>query len=238
MQRILKLATLPVVLCGCYTTSVVAVPGYGAALKLGGPPKPLVYEEHEINWELMPSIVKYAVITGVSGDRSTLPRGVEKAASKIAADVLILSQAAAIYSGSIMVYGSYGGFSIPTYTHVLFGTCFRTAPARTGFRTDGRGVIITMIPDARAKQGGLQEGDRVLSLDNHPLDYGPAILEWKPGQKVRAVFVRPQTGRLEADIELLPNPAIWPTIEKIEPLRNVSDDDNEGGAIIRRPPGR
>lgn len=109
---------------------------------------------------------------------------------------------------------TYVGFGISTVNNVVrpqaTAICCRACPISTGIRAR-RDYMVTSL-DESAKACGILEGDTVLTIDGcsveHPADdvseWAHRVLAKRPGDKLRVVWIRPGTGRMEGEIVAQP----------------------------------
>ena len=66
--------------------------------------------------------------------------------------------------------------------------------------------MVTVISNKALYEGGLLEGDTIISIDDAPIPpTHDAMLDWDPGQVVRLIWIRPGTGRMAAEVKLIHN---------------------------------
>lgn len=200
------LALLSIFVQGCYQVQVTELLAYDAARKVAPKGAAHFLRANEVDWESMPSLVKYANISAISGNPGFLEGAIRRRAKDLEPDLVVFAAGPAIYTGSVAVYGNGIALSSPMYAQVLHGTCYRLTPGRFGCKTDGEGTICSIDADSKVREAGIHEGDRVLSINGRYFDSALGAISWRPGDKVRVIGIRPYTGKMEAEVTIVENP--------------------------------
>jgi hypothetical protein len=240
-MKILKASTL-LVLIGCPACIHVEVTKFSAfnlASRMGRPENPKLFYRDSIDMQQLPACQLFAVISATSGSSSweAMARRIWQEGAELGADLIILQQGDKVYAGSV---GNYWGFGVtttqPVYHDLLFGGCFKIPAGRLGLFSDETGMIIVLTEGGHAREAGLLEGDKILSMDGVPWDKSQnsglptKLLGLRPDQVVNLVCVRPGTGRLEGKVKCIPNPPVHLNLPDVFPWNppevDVSDYDS------------
>jgi len=199
---VLLLACFPV---GCVYTGVERLPFYDKALVQPAPAKTKLIYEELVDWSSLPLLIPFAIDRATYDSwtgREEIAQRYWKHGIKEKADVVRVSIPERKPNGLII-------------SNALF--C-RVAPCDPGFRVDSTGTIISINRSSNARQNGLLEGDKLVSIDGVSLEtcvdaMNPACFQYqmklhslKPGDEITLVCVRSGTGRLETKVKCLENP--------------------------------
>lgn len=197
--------------------------------------EPIILRDFEVPSNF-PEMVPFARIDGDfhHGDE---PRQASELATRatnlgFAPDLLLYSTGGAQFTGAVTNHIGFGAFlTTPVYRHAGYGWCCRLLPARLGIRRNEVEMVVA-LDEATREQCQIQEGDTLLSVDGHALTrnrdgISPSLirlLNAKPGEAVRLVWIRPGTGRMEAAVKLLePHPI--PDVQQFRPKPRRPDED-------------
>lgn len=133
----------------------------------------------------------------------------------LAPDFLIYVPQGAAYAGSVSTYVGFGiATSTPTYRPQAMAFCMREVGFATGLRINEQDMVTEVADESRAC--GIQEGDTVVSIagsavarpNNQLSPWEIEALQHQPGEKVRVVWIRPGSGRMEGEV-VLQQPRDW-----------------------------
>jgi hypothetical protein len=170
----------------------------------------------------MSELVPYAIVSELLG--SVRP---ERRAEWMWARAIVFMPDAVVYGentpinvgsrGSHMSIGRVGfGSQRAIYKTPSYGVCCREAPSVIPVRTDDNLMVIDVGDQARGC--GLLEGDLLVSINGVVIEKGGNALRSlhhkdrlriQPGAKVKLGWIRPGTGKLEGEVEALPNPRTY-----------------------------
>jgi hypothetical protein len=212
------LATLLLVFAGCATTRLSPLqklPAFEIASQMPGPERPKCFLVTAVDPSAMPSMTPYAWLTATTGESNEYAiRQLWREAQKLKADVVMVSDRGMSNVGSVETYWGFGVTTHETVLRrVLQAICFRVNPGRPGLRCDNSGMVVYVDPEMTDAE--IKEGDHLLQIDGAPVSHGPQdaatsshhvrLLQAEPGRKVKVVWIRPGTGRMESTIAILPN---------------------------------
>ncbi len=202
---------------GCISVHVQKLPAYDAARRLPAHDRPKLFYAEDVDWSKMPAFAPFALIsagsTSIIPNRESFARSAWSEATKLGADVIVISDEDSQIAGYMMYYWGYGITSFhPVERRYVVGTCLKLQPARLGIRQDRTGMILSVDP--KTKECGILEGDTLLLIDDVPVTNGAQdlknycckLLTLQPEQSVSLVWLRPGLGRMEGKVKALANP--------------------------------
>lgn len=114
-------------------------------------------------------------------------------------------------------FGRFGfGSQRAIYKTPSYGVCCREAPSVIPVRTDENLMVVEVGDHARSC--GLLEGDLLVSINGVAVQKGQDALRSlhhserlriQPGARVKLGWIRPGTGKLEGEVDALPNPRTY-----------------------------
>jgi hypothetical protein len=223
MPAIAILALLISLLGGCASPrSVTKLPAYDAAIALvdyKSPKMPKIFARGEHTDAVVFELIPYCESewTRDGGDLTTTARSGVSTLIYHMPDAVVCSEGRTQVTGVVtthILFGvSSGGATTATPTAALG---YREAPAVLPFQWDLGSTMVRKIHD-RSKCGELIEGDTIASVNgidvtDKQLAYSALAADWiraKPGSKARVGWIRPGTGRMEGDVEMIANPRTY-----------------------------
>jgi hypothetical protein len=181
---------------------------------MDGPDRPRLFFAEEVDRHSLPAMAPYLLLEG-SGEvgREALARRMWHEASETKADVVLISGASAATSASSLVPdGASLSSGPPVSENDVLGVCYRICPARLGFHTDEDGIVVSVDDESDLRDAGLQEGDKVISIDGVPVSqelssgHYRELLTLQEAEPVKLIWIRPETGRMEATVRPVGNP--------------------------------
>lgn len=234
-MAMLCVAAVAVIMSGCQTFGIRRFPTFAAAAPIAPKAETRCYYAGESDLTAFPAMIPMARTDSSYAsayDRDFTARRLKlRAEIDVRSDVILFFEGEPYYAGTVSsAIGApiRGGGSVAIasssaiYATPMIGICLRLAPAKLAVLWNREGEINVVGDKVRAC--GITEGDRVLSIDATPVLYGEQsfssphlikALSWKPGQKVKLVWLRPDKGRMEGVATLEENP---PTYMKIPAL--------------------
>lgn len=137
-------------------------------------------------------------------------------------DLIVFRDQGSAYAGSMTQYLGFGmAMSTPVSRPQAVGYCMRLAPCIVGYVPDSTGMIVGLSDTAR--EAGMQEGDKVLSINGHAVEAPPGgmapwhaeSLQMKVGDEVDVVWIRPGAGRMQGKVKMQPNRVLSPSIPSL-----------------------
>lgn len=211
MRRTLLIATVlgMGVFCGtgCISTSIQRLPTFEMAAKKPAAQNPVLLFDEDVDLSLMPVAVPFAAVLSWGGElvsRDALARAGWREAKSLHSDFSICGELGVSSAGILTT--DYGSFAVsqPLLRKSMMTLCFRICPAKLGMRFAPDGSLSVVDEDGSAKEAGLTEGDKPVSIDGIPIEAGNLksahfrrTLQILPGEAVKFVWIRPGTGRME-----------------------------------------
>lgn len=231
--------TLALLMAGCSSIEMNRLPNFDRVGQRTGSRAVLVTPVSQYDESSLPEFVPYCILFHTSSGRTRAKaiRQLWHRADELGADLVWASEREMINVGA---FSTYLGFGITKHTpsskSVVRATLFRRPPGRLGLGTDEEGMVVLIDGDG-PRDAGLLEGDRILSVDgalwSKPGDTLRAprfarLSTAKPGDQLKLVWIRPGVGRMEGDLEVVPNrrlPEIEPSVSWESPWLPDWDDD-------------
>ena len=199
------------------------------------PSEPPMYREYAPPADL-PAFVVYAQLAGDfhGGSEGSQMRALEREVRerKLAPDFMLYSNRGVANVGTVTQHVGFGIYSSsPVYRPQAAVWCCRLAPSSVGLAYDAN-QMVTLVEDW-ARGSGIQEGDTLVSLAGATVKpstpdrlaaWATKRLEVMPGEDVKAIWIRPGTGRMEGVIKAgVPqpksvSPSVVPPAPKVEPV--------------------
>jgi hypothetical protein len=205
--RFIILIIIPI-LTGCIHIKVHKQPNFDKAMALGGPEECRVYQSEAPSPGGNKSRVPYVAVTATGDsfpDSEFIKRGTKRL-REFNPDLIIVQSPQTQRTGTYHSFGLYSGLSTPIYTKTITLWACRYTKARLGMLWDNETHMVTVISNKALYEGGLLEGDTIISIDDAPIPpTHDAMLDWDPGQVVRLIWIRPGTGRMAAEVKLIHN---------------------------------
>jgi hypothetical protein len=205
--RFIILIIIPI-LTGCIHIKVHKQPNFDKAMAFGGPEECRVYQSEAPSPGGNKSRVPYVAVTATGDsfpDSEFIKRGTKRL-REFNPDLIIVQSPQTQRTGTYHSFGLYSGLSTPIYTKTITLWACRYTKARLGMLWDNETHMVTVISNKALYEGGLLEGDTIISIDDAPIPpTHDAMLDWDPGQVVRLIWIRPGTGRMAAEVKLIHN---------------------------------
>ncbi|MCA3010119.1 MAG: hypothetical protein INH34_17235 [Phycisphaerales bacterium] len=217
-------------LCGCNHFNGYKYENFDLAMELASsaPADPPVFLSAAPPADLPPYVV-YAQVRGDfhGGGEEWQMRQIagEVGVREYAPDFLLFSPRGSAYAGEVSQHVGFGLFaSSPVYRPQATAWCCRLAPAAVGIQFDAN-QMVTVI-DEVARASGMQEGDTLVSLGGVAVKpptperlsaWDTQRLKVRPGDDVKAIWIRPGVGRKEGLLKATAPPAMSKAPSLVKP---------------------
>ena len=233
ISRHLLAAVLLGVLASCSHFKTVNYPNFRSAeARPSATPGPPVFDVHGLPASL-PAYVPYAHVAGdfYGGSPEWRARYLREQVvrRKLAPDFIVFEDLGSAYSGQVTQYFGYGiATSQPMYRPQAVAYCCRITPGLLGLAWDDKEMVTKIREEQRAS--GILEGDTLVSIDGKTVhsdtgtmsEFTRAFLDIAAGQVIKLVWIRPGTGRMEGELNVLPNVTLPGNLQSTAEEPNVN----------------